>query len=353
MTNSEPKKVLVLDLDNTLWGGVLGEEGAGGIALGMEAPGSFFIAFQQAIADVHQNGILLAINSKNTENVAMEVIRTHPNMILKEDHFTARRINWEDKVENMRSLADELGLGLDSFVFLDDDPVNRDQMRAMLPEVATPDLPGDPREYAKFFSGLPYFSSTITTEEDKMRGNLYVTERLRVTAEREHQTKEDFLATLGLEVTLFQNNTDHIARLSQLTGKTNQFNMDKRPLTEDEVKGRCVSEEYEVIYASAKDIYGDYGIIALAIAKKEGASWTLETFLASCRALGRGIEEAFFTEVASLAGKAGAGQVHIPFTKAERNAPAKKFRDTYTSDGTCAIDQAPTTPSWITTLWKN
>src|SRR3989344_5009817 len=136
------KKCLVLELDNTLWGGVVGEDGLDGIKLGFDSEGAGFLAFQQAILDLHNRGIILAINSKNTYEDAMQVIRKHPNMVLKENNFAVVRINWDDKITNMRGIANELNIGLDSFVFLDDDPINRLMMRLELPEVETPDLPG-------------------------------------------------------------------------------------------------------------------------------------------------------------------------------------------------------------------
>ena len=151
------KKCIVLDLDNTLWGGVVGEDGINGIKLDTETPGNGFLAFQQALLDLLEQGIILAINSKNNYEDAIGVIKEHPNMILKEKHFVAMRINWQDKVENMRELAKELNIGLDSMVFLDDDPLNRGLVQAELPEVEAPELPQDPAKYAKFLINLPYF----------------------------------------------------------------------------------------------------------------------------------------------------------------------------------------------------
>ena len=178
------KKCLVLDLDNTLWGGVVGEDGFEGIHLGLSSPGNSFIAFQQAILDVHNKGVILAINSRNNEEDAFSVIRRHPNMILKEHHFAAFRINWKDKAENIKEIAQELNIGIDSIVFLDDDETNRELVRTLHPEVAVPELPKDPKEYTKFFNTLTYFETTVITDEDQMRGNLYVTERLRKEVEK-------------------------------------------------------------------------------------------------------------------------------------------------------------------------
>lgn len=190
------KKCVVLDLDNTLWGGVIGEDGMEGIALSLAPPGNSFVAFQQALLDLYNKGIILAINSRNNEADAFEVIRNHPNQILKEHHFAAYRINWNDKASNIRELAKELNIGLDSMVFLDDDKTNREMVRALVPEVEVPELPESPKEYTKFLNSLDYFSTEVITDEDKMRGNLYVTERLRKEQEKAFTSKEEFLESL-------------------------------------------------------------------------------------------------------------------------------------------------------------
>jgi FkbH-like protein len=194
------KKCLILDLDNTLWGGIVGEDGVEGISLSLTAPGNSFMAFQQAILDLHDRGVILAINSRNNPEDALKVIREHPNMILKEHHFSALKINWNDKATNVAELALELNIGLDSMVFLDDDRTNRLIVKSIHPLVEVPELPDDPKEYTKFLQSLDYFSSEVITDEDKMRGNLYVTERLRREVEKQYDNYEDYLNELGLEL---------------------------------------------------------------------------------------------------------------------------------------------------------
>ncbi|PIW76236.1 MAG: hypothetical protein CO001_02445 [Candidatus Portnoybacteria bacterium CG_4_8_14_3_um_filter_40_10] len=222
------KKCIVLDLDNTLWGGIIGEDGFDGIKLGLTPPGSSFVAFQQSLLDLYNNGVILVINSKNNTEDAMAVIRKHPFMILKEKHFAAARINWEDKVENIRQLAKELNIGLDSMVFFDDDPANRLQIRMALPEVEVPELPQDPGQFVKFINSLPYFQISATTDEDKMRGNFYVTERLRKEQEKQFTTKEDFLRNLGTEMKIqFLNFHSAIGRTTMMSG------LQKRPSPKD------------------------------------------------------------------------------------------------------------------------
>ena len=245
--------------------------------------------------------------------------------ILKENHFAAMRVNWDDKVDNLMELAREINIGLDSMVFLDDDPVNRAFVKNRLPEVEVPDLPPDSSRYARFLLSLPYFNSEAITDEDKMRGNLYVTERLRKGAEKAYGKKEDFLKDLGLELEVFLDDYSSVARLAQLTEKTNQFNVNKKPLSEDEVRELIDHPDYKVFYARVSDRFGDYGITNLAVAKKRDGPWNLKYFLMSCRSIGRGIEDAFLSFIGDVARKDGANQLSIDFTETEKNKPALEF----------------------------
>ena len=321
------KKCIVLDLDNTLWGGVVGEDGIDGIALSLTPPGAYFIAFQQALRDLYDRGIILAINSKNNPEDALAVIRTNPNMILKEGHFAAMRINWAEKADNMRELAKELNIGLDSMIFLDDSPHNRESVRMLVPEVETPEMPEDPARYVKFLHSLPYFAASAVTDEDKMRGNMYVTERLRKAAEKEYADRGSFLKSLDMELQFFEDDASVLARLSQMTGKTNQFNVKKRPMTEAEIQKFVDSEEHAVFHARAVDQFGDHGIIAFALVRKEKDLWHIESLLMSCRVIGRGIEDAFMAEIGSRASEAGAKTISVTFEKSEKNEPAREFVD--------------------------
>jgi FkbH-like protein len=342
------KKCIVLDLDNTLWGGVVGEDGKDGIALSLTPPGAHFLAFQQALRDLYDRGVLLAINSANNEDDALAVIRGHPNMILKENHFAARRINWIDKVQNMRELASELNIGLDSLVFLDDSPHQREAMRSFLPEVETPELPADPSLYTKFLHSLPYFASEATTDEDKMRGNLYVTERLRREAEKQFSDREGFLESLGTEMTVFEDDPTALARLSQLTEKTNQFNTVKRPLSADEIAAYMDGNEYAVFHARAMDRYGDHGVIAFALVRKGEGAWHIESLLGSCRVLGRGIEDAFLARVAERAVESGVERLSIDLVPTEKNEPARSFVERLFGTGRAASASCIQKPGWIT-----
>lgn len=345
----EKKKCIVLDLDNTLWGGVVGEDGKDGILLSLDEKGEAYISFQQALRDLYDRGIILAINSKNNEKDALDVIRTHPNMILKEPHFGAMRINWNDKVENMKELAHELNIGLDSMVFLDDSPLQREAVKSALPEVAVPDMPENPNHYTQMLLSLPYFETNSITDEDKMRGNFYVTERLRAKAENRFENREAFLQSLGLQVRVGRNDATTTSRVAQLTEKTNQFNTNKAPHSEAEICTLIENDKTEVFYAHASDRFGDHGIIAAALVEKETLVWHIRTLLMSCRVFERGLEDAFVAAIADTAKAEGAESLSFDFVPTEKNDPAKAFLEKTCIGNTVSID-SPKVPSWITLL---
>ncbi len=347
------KKCIVLDLDNTLWGGVVGEDGMEGIALSLTSPGNSFVAFQQALLDHYDRGIILALNSRNNPEDALLVIRSHPNMLLRENHFAAMRINWNDKTENLKELAQELNIGLDSMVFLDDDVTNRELVRGLLPQVETPDLPTDPREYASFLHSLSYFDKGTTTDEDKMRGNLYVTERLRKEEEKQFENKEDFLSSLSLKLFVYEDDDSNLARLSQLTEKTNQFNTVKQPMTEKELGGYIKSESHKIFHARLQDKFGDHGIIAFALISTKDGIWNIESMLMSCRVFGRGVEHAFFGIILGRAIEEGAKKITISFKQTEKNIPAKEFISLNFIDETYDTLKPYDLPRWIRITHEN
>lgn len=341
------KKCIVLDLDNTLWGGIIGEDGIENITLSIEPPGNGFLAFQQALLDHYNRGVILAINSRNNPEDAWQVIRTHPNMILKENNFAASRVNWKDKAQNLLELARELNIGLDSMVFFDDDPSNRALVRALLPEVEVPELPDDPGQYALFLNSLNLFSSKAITDEDKMRGNLYITERLRKEEEQKYPEKEDFLKELLLKLTVWEDDGTSLSRLAQLTEKTNQFNIDKQPLTEEEILKYTKSPDYSVFNARLQDKFGDYGIITFALIERRGNDWHIKSLLMSCRAFGRGAEEAFLGAILKRAREQGAKNISIAFRETEKNMPARDFILKYFKQGALDTEESFDTPSWV------
>lgn len=342
------KKCIVLDLDNTLWGGIVGEDGIDGISLSLQAPGSSFVAFQQALLDLHHRGVLLAINSRNNEEDALEVIRNHPNQILKEHHFAASRINWNDKATNIRELAKELNIGLDSLVFLDDDKTNRELVKSLIPEVEVPDLPENFKEYTKFLTSLDYFSSEVITDEDKMRGNLYVTERLRKEQEKQSISKEDFLTSLSLELYIFKNNSSCVSRLAQLTEKTNQFNILKQPFNENEIRGFISSSRHDVYHAQLKDAFGDHGVILFALIEKSKTVWNIKSLLISCRVFGKNVEDSFLWYLTDNALKEGVEVITIEEEVLPKNIPAREFIKEFFVEKKRLVASSLKSKKWVT-----
>lgn len=320
------KKCIVLDLDNTLWGGVVGEDGFNGIKLGPNPPGNAFMEFQKTLLSFHQRGIILAINSKNNYDEAIKVIREHPYMQLKEDNFASLKINWNDKVSNLREIVDELNIGLDSIVFFDDDPVNREYVRINLPQVETVELPSDPSEFADILKHLNEFSVLKITQEDQQRGKMYAEQRKRDDLERSSPDLEDFLKQLGLRISIKPASDFTIPRISQLTLKTNQFNLTTKRYQESDIKKFTHDKNYLVGCAQVQDKFGDNGITGVFIVnKKNPKEWYLDTFLLSCRVMGRDVEKGILSYVINKAKEAGVKQIRAEFIPTSKNKPVEDF----------------------------
>lgn len=338
------RKCLVLDLDNTLWGGVVGEDGPHGIALGQEAPGNAFRAFQEAILSLWKRGIILAINSKNNEADALEVLERHPDMILRPQHFAATRINWLDKVSNLESIAAELNIGLDSMVFVDDNPAECAMVRGRLPHVLTIELPRDPARYRGLLLELTDFDTLVLTEEDRQRGQLYAQRRARQEWEASRgDNLGDYLADLGLEVDVALADAFAIPRIAQLIGKTNQYNLTTRRHSEAQVQAFAASVDHVVYAVRVKDRFGDHGLVGTAIVARERDVWTVDTLLLSCRVLGRGVETAFLSALVAAAQQDGARTLRGLFAPTAKNAPARDF---YRAHGFILVHEDAGTQHW-------
>ena len=234
-------KCVAVDLDNTLWGGIVGEDGVNGIRLGAEYPGAAFQELQRALLDLSRRGILLAVCSKNNPADAMEALSGHPGMLLQPRDFAAMRINWNDKAQNLREIAAELNIGLDTVAFLDDNPVERQQVREQAPEAIVIPLPDDPMDYARAVRDCPWFERLTLSEEDRQRGDYYAAQRDRVELERTVTSKEDFYRSLEQVAEIAPVNPQTLARVSQLTQKTNQFNLTTRRYTEQQIADMAAS----------------------------------------------------------------------------------------------------------------
>jgi FkbH-like protein len=323
------RKCIVLDLDNTLWGGIVGEDGFEGIKLGPKSPGSAYIEFQRHLLSLHHRGIILAINSKNNPDDAFKVIREHPYMVLREENFACVKINWNDKISNMRQIAAELNIGLDSMVFIDDDPVSRELMSKMLPEVMTVELPRDPSLYAPTIMRMNDFNVLNITVEDMKRGEMYLQQRKTAELQSRTSNLEEFLSQLGTRIKIKKVDSFTLPRVSQLILKTNQFNLTTHRYQEEEI--RRLSRDDRVLIGSAhvEDKFGDSGITGAFIVFKDPAVWTVDTFLLSCRVMGRGVEDAMMSYILSEAKNAGIKTVKAQYLPTSKNKPCETFLEKY------------------------
>jgi FkbH-like protein len=321
---AKSRKCLVLDLDNTLWGGILGEDGLTGIKLAPTGEGQAYYLFQKLILSFFNRGIILAINSKNNLADVQELFAKHPDMILKEKHFAAIRINWQDKVTNMKELAAELNIGLDSLVFLDDDPVNRAMINEFLPEVAVIDLPTDAASYCRAlleYKGLNYFGFT---EEDRQRGEMYAVDRQRKEFRTQAKDLDSFLKSLSLVVKIEQLSDLDLARAAQLTQKTNQFNLTTRRYQEEDIR-KFLKQGDKIWTLRVSDCFGEYGLTGLAIIKDKGSNWEIDIFLLSCRVLGKRVEEQFLKFVLNELKKINSKKIIAKYLPTKKNELAKDF----------------------------
>ena len=321
------RKCIVLDLDNTLWGGIVGEDGFEGIELSTKPPGMAFVEFQRLLLALYQRGIILAINSKNNKDEALRVIKEHPDMILREENFASMRINWNDKISNMKAIAEELNIGLDSMVYFDDDPINREVMSKALPEVMTVDLPKDPSLYAPTLMNINDFNTLSITDEDKKRGQMYSQQRKRIELEKSASNLEDFLSQLGIRINIRRADEFTIPRIAQLILKTNQFNLTTYRYQEEDIRKFAQDKNMLVGCAQTEDKFGDNGITGVFIVKKNTShlEWTIDTFLLSCRVMGRGIEDAIMEFILNEAKKEGIRKVRGQYIPTKKNKPAEEF----------------------------
>ncbi len=322
---SKNKKCIVLDLDNTLWGGVIGEDGFDGIELGHTSNGKAFVEFQKELLSLWKEGIILAVNSKNNFDDAMKVIREHPEMVLRERNFASIQINWNDKAENMKQISNELNIGLNSFVFFDDDNLNQERVKQEFPEILTLDLPEDPSQYAPILKDLNDFNVLQRTQEDANRGEMYAQQRERKEFENSVSNLDEFLKQLDIRVKIKKSDEFLIPRISQLTLKTNQFNLTTRRYQEEDIRKFSNDKSFKVGCAQVTDKFGDNGITGAFIVKKDDDVWTIDTFLLSCRIMGRGVENAILTEILKDAKNNKIQEVKAEFIPTEKNKPAENF----------------------------
>jgi FkbH-like protein len=315
------RRCLILDLDNTLWGGVIGDDGLEGIAIGQgDATGEAHLSVQRLALALRQRGVVLAVSSKNNDDVARLPFRQHPEMLLKEDHIAVFQANWNDKATNIKAIAEELSLGIDAMVFLDDNPVERGLVRQMLPQVAVPELPQDPALYARTLAAAGYFEAVAFSAEDGARADFYQDNARRIALQGQAGDIESYLRSLDMTITFQPFDDTGRSRIAQLIAKSNQFNLTTRRYSEAEVLQVQNDPDCFALQIRLADAFGDNGMISVVICRRDGASWNIDTWLMSCRVLGRHVEIAVLQELARHARARGIGRLVGVYRPTERNA---------------------------------
>ena len=320
-----PRKAIAVDLDDTLWGGIVGEVGLSGIVLGIEGSGLAFQDMQRELLKLRAGGVLLLACSKNDRAAALEVFERHPHMLLRLEHFAAERINWQDKATNLRELADELALGADSFVFIDDNPVEREWIRRALPDVLVPELPADPVARPRAIRALRCFDRLGLTEADGARNASYAAQRDRRGAQAASLSFEDFLRSLDQRVTIEPLEAETLARAAQLCQRTNQFNMTTRRYDHGDLEAILADVDAEAHTVAVSDRFGDSGITGLAILRFVADEAEIDTLLLSCRVLGRGIEDRLLSFLVDRARERGARRLLGRRIATQRNQQTADF----------------------------
>jgi FkbH-like protein len=323
-------KVLVLDADNTLWGGILGEDGLNGIALGPEYPGNVYLEFQRRILHYQQRGFILALCSKNNAADVDQLLNEHPHQLIKDRHLAARRVNWKAKTDNLVSLAAELNVGLESFIFLDDSDYECAAVRHQLPQVEVVQTPTKPILIPFCLEHVARLEVLSITDEDRVKTQLYVQERHRKqfqeTVSRRAGGGRDYLASLNMTMRVGFDDARHLKRLAQLTQKTNQFNLTTRRYDEQQIQHFIDAKDWLVAYFSLTDIFGDSGIVGLALWHRLNSTWAvLDNFLLSCRVLGRGAESAFLHAQLRYLTKQGITELVADYIPTAKNTLVENF----------------------------
>ena len=300
------RKCLALDLDNTLWGGVIGDDGLAGICLGQGDPrGEAFVEFQRYVRDLRQRGVILAVCSKNEEAIAREAFEKHPEMVLRLDDFSCFIANWDDKATNLARIARDLNIGLDSVVFFDDNPAERSIVRRLRPEVAVPEVPDDPSQFIRVLDQARYFELIAISTEDLKR-----TESYRADSQREELAAslgdlDEFLRSLEMRARIEPVSPANLERSAQLINRSNQFNLTTRRYTSADLLEISQKAEWITRTVSLRDRFGDTGLISVLLARVEGQSLVLDTWLMSCRVLKRGVERLLLNNVVRVARERG------------------------------------------------
>jgi FkbH-like protein len=333
------RRVLVLDLDNTVWSGVIGDDGLEGIVVGQgEATGEAHLELQTAALALRGRGVVLAVSSKNDEDIARLPFQKHPDMLLRVEHIAVFQANWKDKATNLTAIAEELSLGIDALAFVDDNPFERNFVRESAPKVGVPELPEDPALYARTLSAAGLFEALTLSDEDLKRSEFYQDNARRATLQNQVGNLQEYLASLEMELTILPFDAVGRSRITQLINKSNQFNLTTRRYTEAEVEALENDTDAYGLQIRLRDRFGDNGMISVIVCRRTGEDWEIDTWLMSCRVLGRGVETAVLKELTETARRLGLHRLIGRYIPTERNT---MVRDHYATLGFRLVEERP------------
>jgi FkbH-like protein len=314
------RKAVILDLDNTLWGGIIGDDGLENIQIGDLGIGRAFTELQRWLKQLKERGIILAVCSKNYEHIALEPFEKHPDMVLRPEDIAVFVANWENKVDNIRYIREVLNIGFEAIVYLDDNPFERNMVRQEIPELVIPELPEDPAEYLLYLQHLNLFETASITEEDGARTKQYQEESKRVTLQKAYANEDEFLESLEMSCTVKPFDKFNTPRIAQLSQRSNQFNLRTVRYTEKDIERIGADNNYISLAFSLSDKFGDYGLISVVILKKGEDHLFIDTWFMSCRVLKRGMEHFVLNTIIEKAKEAGIARIigeYIPTPKNE------------------------------------
>ena len=324
--NGFARKLIVVDLDDTLWGGIVGDIGWENLKLGgHDHYGESFVDFQNALKSFSKRGIILGIVSKNEENVAIEAIKKHPEMVLKLDDFAGWKINWQDKAKNIMELTSELNLGLQSVVFIDDNPMERARVREALPEVFVPEWPEDKMLYKSALLNLHCFDIPLLSEEDAKRTKMYAAERKRENMKDTFVSIDEWLKSIDMCISINELSKENLQRTAQLINKTNQMNLTTRRMTESELSDWAEQKNHKIWTFSVSDKFGDSGLTGIISIEIEKDIGKIIDFVLSCRVMGRKAEETMLHKLIKYAKDNGLKEIKAKYIPTAKNVPCLKF----------------------------
>jgi FkbH-like protein len=333
------KKCVVLDGDNTLWGGIIGEDGLGGIQLGQDFPGKAFADFQKYCLYLRSRGLFLAIASKNNEEDVFEVFDKHDAMVLKRDHISSWQVHWNSKVNSLQAIAKDLNIGTDALVFVDDNPKEIAEVQERLPEVDCFIVPEELAYFPSLLQNTGLFDIAELTPEDKKRADMMMAETKRKGAATQ-MSEEEFKKSLELKIDIFEAEEQHFGRITQLTNKTNQFNVTTIRRTQDEIEAFSTDPDTLVMGMDIKDRFGEYGLVGVAIIQKENPEfWNIDSLMMSCRVLGRGAETSFLNKISEAVQTKGGKILKGRYVETKKNGLVRTLFPDHNFTATANADE--------------